>query len=189
MFDLPALDYTLDAFEPYISEQTMDLHYNKHHRAYIENLNKLIAGTEFENMELPEIIIATNGKNEFAAIFNNAGQAYNHNIFWQSLTPNGGKEPTGEMAEKIKRDFGSYDDFKQQFKKAALGQFGSGWAWLVEKDGRLSIMTTSNGDNPVTKGYTPLVGLDVWEHAYYLDYQNKRGDFVDVFLENLINLE
>ena len=189
MFDLPPLDYDLNALEPYISEQTMDLHYNKHHRAYIDNLNKLIAGTDMENMALPEIITATYGDERYVAIFNNAGQTYNHNIFWQSLSPNGGKTPKGEIADKIKRDFGSYDNFKAEFKKKAAAHFGSGWTWLVEKDGKLTVMTTANGDNPITKGYMPIIGLDVWEHAYYLDYQNKRGEFIDAFLNHLINLE
>lgn len=189
MFDLPALNYELNAFEPYISEQTMNLHYNKHHRAYIDNLNKLIAGTEMEKMSLPEIIITAYGDERYVAIFNNAGQVYNHNIFWKSLKPNGGKEPKGELAEKIKRNFGSYDNFKTEFKKAAITHFGSGWTWLAEKDGKLTIISTANGDNPITKGYMPIAGLDVWEHAYYLDYQNRRGEFIDAFLNHLINLE
>lgn len=188
MFDLPPLAYDLDAFEPYISQQTMNLHYNKHHRAYIDNLNKLISDTEFENMDLPEIIIATYGDERYVAVFNNAGQAYNHNIFWKSLNPKGGNQKS-LLAERINKEFGSYDNFKKQFKEAALSQFGSGWTWLAEKDGKLHILKTANGDNPITKGYTPFIGLDVWEHAYYLDYQNRRGDFVDAFLEHLINLE
>ena len=187
MFDLPPLEYNLDALEPYISEQTMDLHYNKHHRAYVDNLNRLIIGTEMEDMDLPEIVVATYGDERYVAIFNNAGQTYNHNIFWQSMKPNGGAEPKGELEEKIKRDFGSYDNFKEEFKKKALSHFGSGWTWLAEKDGKLTVMTTANGDNPITRGYLPIVGLDVWEHAYYLDYQNKRGDFIDAFLEHLVN--
>lgn len=187
MFDLPPLPYDLDALEPYISEQTMNLHYNKHHRAYVDNLNKLISGTEFEEMDLPEIIIATSGDERYVAIFNNAGQSYNHNIFWKSLKQNGGEEPDSELKERIIKDFGSYDNFKKQFKETAISQFGSGWAWLAEKDGKLYVLKTANGDNPITKGYSPIIGLDVWEHAYYLDYQNKRADFIDAFLEHLIN--
>ena len=187
MFDLPPLPYELNALEPYISANTMNYHYHKHHQGYVDNLNKLIKDTPFENMELEEIIINTAEKSEYISIFNNAAQVWNHTFFWNSISPNGGKMPEGELLEKINRDFGSYDNFKVEFKQAATTQFGSGWAWLVEdKNGKLSVMKTGNADTPIAHGYTPIITCDVWEHAYYLDYQNKRADFVDNFLNHLV---
>ena len=186
-FDLPPLPYDMNALEPYISQTTMEYHYGKHHRTYIDNLNKLIKDTEFENMPLEKIIIATVGNASYSLIFNNAAQAWNHDFFWKSMRSNGGGAPKGNLAEKIDRDFGSYDNFRQEFKNAAVSQFGSGWAWLVEKDGRLQVMKTSNADTPIAHGFKPIITLDVWEHAYYLDYQNRRVDFVDVFLDKLVN--
>lgn len=186
-FDLPPLPYEMNALEPYISTTTMEYHYGKHHRAYIDNLNKLIKGTEFENMSLDKIIKSTVDKPAYTAIFNNAAQAWNHEFFWKSMSPNGGGEPEGEMKQKIERDFGSYDNFYQEFKAAATGQFGSGWAWLAEKDGRLVVLKTANADTPLAHGMNPLLTLDVWEHAYYLDYQNRRVDFADAYLKHLIN--
>ena len=187
MFDLPPLPYELNALEPYISANTMNYHYHKHHQGYVDNLNKLIKDTPFENMELEEIIVNTANKSEYISIFNNAAQVWNHTFFWNSMSPNGGKVPEGELLEKINRYFGSYDKFKVEFKQAATTQFGSGWAWLVEdKNGKLSVMKTGNADTPIAHGYTPIITCDVWEHAYYLDYQNKRADFVDNFLNHLM---
>jgi len=187
MFDLPPLPYELNALEPYISANTMNYHYHKHHQGYVDNLNKLIKDTPFENMELEEIIVNTANKSEYISIFNNAAQVWNHTFFWNSMSPNEGKAPKGELLEKINRDFGSYDKFKVEFKQAATSQFGSGWAWLVEdKNGKLSVIKTGNADTPIAHGYIPIITCDVWEHAYYLDYQNKRADFVDNFLNHLM---
>ena len=181
-FELPELPYAKDALEPYISENTMEFHYGKHHKAYVDNLNNLVKDTEFENMSLEDIIKATVGRPEFTGIFNNAAQAWNHAFFWNSMVPDGGQEPKGELKDRIERDFGSYDKFKEDFKNAAVSQFGSGWAWLVEgKDGKLQVIKTSNADTPLAHGLTPIVTCDVWEHAYYLDYQNRRADFVSAF--------
>ncbi len=187
MFDLPPLPYPMDALAPYISEQTMEFHYGKHHKAYVDNLNKLIKDTEFEQMSLEDVVKNTAERKDLGGIFNNAAQAWNHAFFWQSMKPNGGGEPSGELKKKIERDFGSYDNFKAEFKTAATTQFGSGWAWLVEKDGKLSIMKTSNADTPIAHGYKPIITVDVWEHAYYLDYQNRRPDFVEAYLAHLVN--
>lgn len=188
MFDLPPLPYALDALAPYISAETMNYHYHKHHQTYIDNLNKLIKGTPFENMSLKEIIVKTAKDEKSQAVFNNAAQAWNHTFFWNSMTPNGGQLPPKELAEQIDRDFGSYENFKTEFKQAATTQFGSGWAWLVQdKNGKLSVMKTGNADNPLVYGLTPIITCDVWEHAYYLDYQNRRGDFVDGYLNHLVN--
>lgn len=188
MFKLPPLNYQLDALEPHISQRTMEFHYLKHHQTYIDTLNKLIAGTEFENMALPAIIKATAGKTEFTPIFNNAAQTWNHTFFWNSMRPNGGGKPHGKLLQDITDSFGSYENFRKEFKDAATSQFGSGWAWLIRKDdNKLGIMKTSNADNPLAHDLEALITVDVWEHAYYLDYQNRRGDFVDVFLDNLVN--
>ena len=186
-FELPELPYAENALEPYISKNTIEFHYGKHHRAYVDNLNKLIAGTEFEHKTLEQIIEETAGKSEYSAVFNNAAQAWNHAFFWNCMMPAGGGEPVGELKEKIVRDFGSYDKFCEDFLNAAVSQFGSGWAWLVEdKAGRLSVMKTGNADNPLAHGLKALMTVDVWEHAYYLDYQNRRADFVKTFITNLI---
>ena len=186
-FELPELPYAENALEPYISKSTIEFHYGKHHRAYVDNLNKLIAGTEFEHKTLEQIVEETAGKSEYSAVFNNAAQAWNHAFFWNCMMPAGGGEPVGELKEKIVRDFGSYDKFCEDFLNAAVSQFGSGWAWLVEdKAGRLSVMKTGNADNPLAHGLKALMTVDVWEHAYYLDYQNHRADFVKTFITSLI---
>ena len=187
-FDLPPLPYDMNALEPYISAQTMGFHYGKHHKTYVDNLNKLIAGTHFENMSLEEIIRQTAGKSEYTAIFNNAAQAWNHNFFWNSMQPNGGGEPTGELKKKLERDFGGYDKFRVEFANAATTQFGSGWAWLVEdeENGKFKVIKTSNADTPIAHGLKPILTVDVWEHAYYLDYQNRRADFVNAYLDHLV---
>lgn len=186
-FELPALPYAMNALEPYISERTMEFHYGKHHKAYVDNLNKLIAGTHFEQMSLEEIIRKTAGKAEYAGIFNNAAQAWNHAFFWTCMQPGGGGEPTGEMKKKIERSFGGYDKFREEFATAATTQFGSGWAWLAEDEesGKLKVIKTANADTPIAHGLKPLLTVDVWEHAYYLDYQNRRPDFVNAFLDHL----
>ena len=188
MFKLPPLNYKFDALEPYISQNTMEFHYLKHHQTYIDNLNKLITGTEFENMALPAIVKNTAGKPEYTAIFNNAAQTWNHTFFWNSMRPNGGGKPHGHLLEEITRSFGSYENFRKEFKDAALSQFGSGWAWLIRKDKEhLAVMKTLNADNPLAHDLEAVLTIDVWEHAYYLDYQNRRGDFIEAFLDHLVN--
>jgi Fe-Mn family superoxide dismutase len=186
-FTLPPLPFAPNALEPHMSAETFSFHHGKHHQAYVTNLNNLIAGTEYENLPLEEIIRKTAGDSAKAGIFNNAAQVWNHTFFWHSLKPNGGGAPTGELATKIDASFGSFDKFKEAFKAAAVGQFGSGWAWLVEEAGELRIVKTPNAETPITKGQRPLLTVDVWEHAYYLDFQNRRPDFVDSFLSNLAN--
>ena len=179
--ELPKLPYALEALEPQISRETMQYHYGKHHQAYVNNLNALIAGTKYEKMPLEEIILTSDGP-----IFNNAAQDWNHTFFFYSLSPSPKTVPTGALAAAIDRDFGSFDRFKEQFFKAAAGQFGSGWAWLVkDKAGKLSIVTTSNAGNPMTQGLVPLMCIDVWEHAYYIDYRNRRPDFIAVAWEKV----
>lgn len=187
MIKLMELPYNIDALEPYISRQTIGFHYLKHHKGYVEKLNKLISGTEFETMTLEEIIINAHKKNEHLDIYHNAAQVWNHNFYWQSLNPDGG-EPNKKLLEKIEETFGSYNDFKDIFKQKAMEQFGSGWAWLAEdNNGNLLCYNTSNADNPLIFGHTPLLTIDVWEHAYYLDCQNLRADYVGKVLDNLLN--
>ncbi len=186
-FQLPGLPYEQNALEPYISVKTIEFHYGKHHQTYVDNLNKLVQGTDFEKMPLEEIIKKTIGKPEFAGIFNNAAQAWNHTFFWKSMSPQGGHEPQGELKDKINKKFGSYEKFKEEFKTAATTQFGSGWAWLVEDEkGELQVIKTSNADTPIAHNLKPIITCDVWEHAYYLDYQNRRADFVSAFLDHLV---
>lgn len=187
MIKLMELPYNIDALEPYISRQTVGFHYLKHHKGYVEKLNKLISGTEFETMTLEEIITNAHKKNEHLDIYHNAAQVWNHNFYWQSLNPDGG-EPNKKLLEKIEETFGSYNDFKDIFKQKAMEQFGSGWAWLAEDgNGNLLCYNTSNADNPLIFGHTPLLTIDVWEHAYYLDCQNLRADYVGKVLDNLLN--
>ena len=189
-FTLPALPYAKDALTPHISANTFDFHHGKHHNAYVVKLNELIAGTEFEKASLEEIIRGTAGKAEKAALFNNAAQHWNHSFFWHCLKPNGGGKPTGEVAARIERDLGGYEKFAADFKNAALTQFGSGWAWLVkDASGTLKITKTANADLPMAHGETALLTVDVWEHAYYLDFQNRRPDFVQTVLDSLVNWE
>lgn len=185
-FELPPLPYEKSALEPFISTTTMEYHYGKHHQTYVDNLNKLIKGTRFENMSLEDIILETAGKEEYAGIFNNAAQNWNHTFFWQSMAPEQSR-PHGAFLRRLEKDFGSYDKFREEFKNAALTQFGSGWAWLAEDGERLVVLKTSNADTPLAHGLNPLLTLDVWEHAYYLDYQNRRAEFIDAFLDNLAN--
>ena len=185
MIELPKLPYEMNALEPHISQKTLEFHYGKHHAGYVNNLNKLIAGTPFENKSLEEIVKTSEG-----GMFNNAAQVWNHTFYWNCMTPNPKKTaPTGKLTDAIVRDFGSFDAFKEKFINACVTLFGSGWAWLVEdKDGKLSIVQTSNAQTPLTMGLKPLLVCDVWEHAYYLDYQNLRANYVNEFW-SIINWE
>ena len=181
---LPPLPYPKNALEPYISAETLEYHYGKHHQAYVTNLNNLIAGTEFENLPLEDIIRKSSG-----GIFNNAAQVWNHTYYWNGMRPNGGGQPSGTLAEAIDKAFGSFDKFKEELSKTAVTTFGSGWAWLVKNaDGSLSVVSTSNAGNPLTSGQTPLLTIDVWEHAYYIDYRNARPKYVEEFW-NVVNWE
>jgi superoxide dismutase, Fe-Mn family len=187
-FTLPALPYAHDALEPHIDKLTMEIHHGKHHQAYVDNLNKAVAGTENENKSLEELV-ANAGKMS-PAVRNNGGGHWNHSFFWQILAPNAGGEPTGKLAEDINSTFGSFDAFKEKFAAAGATRFGSGWAWLIVKDGKLEVSSTPNQDNPLmdvaeVKG-TPILGVDVWEHAYYLKYQNRRPDYLKAFW-NVVN--
>jgi superoxide dismutase, Fe-Mn family len=187
-FELPNLPYPSNALEPHIDQQTMEIHHGKHHKAYTDNLNKAIQGTEMENKSIEEIMKNVGGNN---AVRNNGGGFYNHNLFWEVMSPNGGGQPSGAVAEAINKKFGSFDSFKQEFSNAAATRFGSGWAWLiVTGNGEVDVTSTPNQDNPLMdvadKKGTPILGLDVWEHAYYLKYQNKRPDYVGAWW-NVVN--
>jgi Fe-Mn family superoxide dismutase len=186
-YELADLPYAYDALDPYISAKTLEFHHDKHHAAYVTNYNNLTKDTDLADKPIEEVIKATYNDSSKGGIFNNGAQAWNHTFFWNSLKPGGGGAPTGAVAEKINSDLGGYDKFKEEFKKAATTQFGSGWAWLVLDNGTLKIVNSPNAVNPIALGQTPLLTLDVWEHAYYLDYQNKRPDFIDAFLNNLLN--
>jgi len=186
---LPPLPYADNALEPVISARTIGFHYGKHHSGYVGNLNKLAAGTEYADQPLEKIIAATVGKAEKAAIFNNAAQVWNHTFYWKSLKPKGGGEPASALKQKIEASFGSVDACRKEFAAAAVSQFGSGWAWLVLDGGKLTVVKTGNAEVPLTKGVKPLLTIDVWEHAYYLDYQNRRADYVSAVLEKLVNWE
>jgi len=187
VYVLPPLPYAENALEPVISAKTISFHYGKHHKGYVDNLNKLIAGTEFAGLSLEKIITETAGKADKVAIFNNAAQAWNHTFYWNSLTPNGGGEPPAALKTKIEASFGTVDGCKKELAAAATTQFGSGWAWLVLDGDKLKVVKTSNADSPLTKGLKPLLVIDVWEHAYYLDYQNRRADYVNAVLDKLLN--
>ncbi|MCX7338337.1 MAG: superoxide dismutase [Alphaproteobacteria bacterium] len=184
---LPPLPYSKEALEPHISAKTLSFHYDKHHQGYVTNLNNLLSGTALESLSLEEVIQKSANDSEQVGVFNNAAQVWNHTFFWNSLCPNGGGEPTGSVAELITQSFGSYQDFVTAFKQAAITQFGSGWVWLVIDGQKLSIMKTGNADLPMARGITALLTCDVWEHSYYLDYQNRRADYVDTFLTHLVN--
>jgi Fe-Mn family superoxide dismutase len=180
---LPPLPYAIDALAPYVSKETLEFHYGKHHNAYVTNLNNLIKGTEFENSSLEDIIKKSTG-----GIFNNSAQVWNHTFFWSSMKPGGGGAPTGALAAAITKKWGSYDAFKEAFTKSAVGNFGSGWTWLVKKgDGSVDIVNTSNAATPLTTADKALITIDVWEHAYYIDYRNARPKFVETFLTSLAN--
>jgi len=187
-FELPALPYAKDALEPHMSANTFSFHHEKHHNTYVVNLNKLLEGSDLAGKSLEEIIKATAGDASKAGVFNNAAQVWNHTFFWNSMKPGGGGAPSGDLAAKIDEAFGSLDGFKDAFKDAGATQFGSGWAWLVAGEGgKLEVVKTPNAENPMTQGKTPLLTCDVWEHAYYLDYQNRRPDFLGTFLDSLVN--
>lgn len=203
-FELKPPPYSLDALEPHMSRETFDYHWGKHHRAYVDNLNKQIEGTELEGNTLEDIILVTYNKGDILPAFNNAAQIWNHTFFWESMKPRGGGKPSGELLELLERDFGSYERFVEEFKLAALSQFGSGWAWLAykanrldvgnainpfpsEEDKKLVVVKSPNAVNPLVWDYHPLLTIDVWEHAYYLDFQNKRPDYISVFMEKLVS--
>ena len=190
-FALPDLPYSKTALEPHLSARTLEFHHDQHHKAYVEKLNKLIEGTPYAKKSLEEIILATakTDQKPKSEIFNNAAQTWNHTFLWHSMSPKGGGEPAGDLASQIDEAFGGLGKFREEFKTAATGQFGSGWAWLVSSAGALKIRKTANAMNPMVDGETPLLTCDVWEHAYYLDYQHKRADYVDVFLNYLVNWE
>jgi Fe-Mn family superoxide dismutase len=184
---LPPLPYSENALEPVISAKTLSFHHGKHHKTYVETTNKLIAGTDLEDLPLEAIVRAAAGKPERTAIFHNAAQAWNHDFYWKSLKPRGGGEPAGELKHKMEGDFGSLAACTKELASAALAQFGSGWAWLVADGSRLKVLKTANAENPLTQGLKPLLAIDVWEHAYYLDYQNRRADHVEAVIEKLLN--
>lgn len=185
---LPDLPYAKDALAPHISAQTLDFHYGKHHAGYVTKLNGMIEGTDLAAASLEDIIHASAGESAKSGLFNNAAQIWNHTFYWNSMRPDGGGTPTGELATLIDRDFGSFEAFAEAFATAGAGQFGSGWAWLVLANGKLEVRKTLNAETPLTEdGVTPLLTMDVWEHAYYLDYQNRRPDYIGTFLEKLVN--
>ena len=187
-FTLPPLPYEKNALEPHISAKTLEFHHGKHHKAYVDKTNELIAGTPYEKKSLEEIIIETAENEGKKVLFNNAAQVWNHTFFWHCLAPkNGGGKPSGDIGKRIEKDFGSYEKFAEEFSEAAKTQFGSGWAWLVLENGKLKVDKSPNAVNPIPKGGVPILTLDVWEHAYYLDYQNRRPDFIKMFLDNLAN--
>ena len=186
---LPALPYPQNALDPVISANTLGFHYGKHHKTYVDTLNKLIAGTELADMSLEQIVKATSGKSDHTAIFNNAARAWNHTFYWRSMKPQGGGEPPASVKRLLESSFGSVEACKKELAAAAVGQFGSGWAWLVQDGGKLKVVKTGNAETPLTGGSKPLLTLDVWEHAYYLDYQNRRADYVNAVLEKLVNWE
>jgi Fe-Mn family superoxide dismutase len=181
-FELPPLPYAQDALAPHISAETLEYHYGKHHQTYVTNLNKLVEGTEFENASLEDVILKSDG-----GLFNNSAQVWNHTFYWNSMSPSGGGAPTGEVADAINSAFGSYDEFKAKFAEAATTQFGSGWAWLVDSGSGLEIMKTSNADLPMKHGSKALLTIDVWEHAYYIDFRNARPNYISTFLDSLVN--
>ena len=185
-FSLPELPYSYDALAPYMSRETLEYHHDKHHKAYVDNGNKLLAGTEWENKTLEEIVKGSFNKN--AGLFNNAGQHYNHTHFWQWMKPNGGGDKIpGALEKQIIADLGSVAKFKEDFIQAGVTQFGSGWAWLAVKDGKLAIMKSANGESPLVQGASPILGCDVWEHSYYIDYRNRRPDYLKAFMDHLVN--
>ncbi|NLV77604.1 MAG: superoxide dismutase [Tissierellia bacterium] len=184
VFKLPELKYPYNALEPHIDALTMEIHYSKHHKGYVDNLNKALEGySEFQQMSIEEILKSIDELPEDirTAVRNNGGGHYNHTLFWDIMSPEGGGKPEGELARKIDEDLGGFDKFKEEFKKAALGRFGSGWAWLIFNDRKLEIVSTPNQDNPISDGKQPILGIDVWEHAYYLKYKNMRADYIDAW--------
>jgi Fe-Mn family superoxide dismutase len=181
-FELPPLPYSMDALAPHISQETLEYHYGKHHQAYVTNLNNLTADSDLANSSLEDVIMATDGP-----LFNNAAQVWNHTFYWNSMKPGGGGAPTGEVADRINSSFGSYDEFRTKFAEAATTQFGSGWAWLVDTASGLEVIKTSNADLPMRHGSKALLTIDVWEHAYYIDFRNARPNYIATFLDSLVN--
>jgi Fe-Mn family superoxide dismutase len=186
-FTLPDLPYAYDALQPYMSRETLEFHHDKHHAAYVNTGNNLLKGTDLEGKSVEEVVKASFGKNQ--ALFNNAGQHYNHIHFWLWMKPKGGGALPGKLEKKITEDLGSVDKMKEDFVQAGVGQFGSGWCWLAVQNGKIVIMKTPNGENPLVHGAKPILGCDVWEHSYYIDYRNRRPDYLKAFLENLVNWE
>lgn len=186
-YELAPLPYDYEALAPHISADTLKFHHDKHHATYVTNYNKMVEGTEYADQAIEDVIRAIAGDSSKTGVFNNAAQAWNHTFYWNCMKPNGGGTPTGALADKINQDFGSFDKFKAEFKTAGTTQFGSGWAWLVLDNGTLKITKTPNADNPLTHNQVPLLTMDVWEHAYYLDFQNRRPDYEQTFIDSLIN--
>ncbi len=187
--DLPALPYALAGLEPYLTEETIDFRYGMHHAGYVRKVNKALEGHRLEGSSLEVMIRESWGKEELKGIFNNAAQVFNHTFYWNSMKPRGGGRPQGSLAKRMDRDFGGYEAFREAFVEAANSVFGSGWVWLVEDGEKLRIVKTANADNPLTQGRKPLLTIDLWEHAYYLDYQNRRGEYIDAFVDHLVNWE
>ena len=188
-FELPSLPYANDALAPYMSAETLDFHHGKHHQTYVTNLNNLIKDTDLQNSSLEEIVVKSSKDSSMAGIFNNAGQHWNHILFWQCMKPNGGGSIPSELENKLNEDFGSVDKFKEAFIQAGTTQFGSGWAWLAINDGKLVVTKSANASNPLVDGMKPILGCDVWEHSYYIDYRNKRPDYLKAFIDSLVNWE
>ena len=188
-FELPSLPYASDALAPYMSSETLDFHHGKHHQTYVTNLNNLVKDSDMQDASLEDIVIKSSKDASKAGIFNNAGQHWNHILFWQCMKPNGGGAMPSELENRISSDFGSVDQFKEAFVQAGTTQFGSGWAWLAIDNGKLVVTKSANASNPLVEGMKPILGCDVWEHSYYIDYRNKRPDYLKAFLDNLVNWE
>ena len=188
-FELPSLPYEKDALAPYMSSETLDFHHGKHHQTYVTNLNNLVKDTDMQDASLEDIVVKSCKDSSMAGIFNNAGQHWNHILFWQCMKPNGGGAIPSELENRINSDFGSVDQFKEAFVQAGTTQFGSGWAWLAIDNGKLVVTKSANASNPLVDGMKPILGCDVWEHSYYIDYRNKRPDYLKAFLDNLVNWE
>ena len=188
-FELPSLPYEKDALAPYMSSETLDFHHGKHHQTYVTNLNNLVKDSDMQDASLEDIVVKSSKDSSMAGIFNNAGQHWNHILFWQCMKPNGGGAMPSELENRINSDFGSVDQFKEAFVQAGTTQFGSGWAWLAIDNGKLVVTKSANASNPLVDGMKPILGCDVWEHSYYIDYRNKRPDYLKEFLDNLVNWE
>ena len=188
-FELPSLPYANDALAPYMSSETLDFHHGKHHQTYVTNLNNLVKDTDMQDSSLEEIVVKSSKDSSMAGIFNNAGQHWNHILFWQCMKPNGGGSMPSELESRITSDLGGIDQFKEAFIKAGTTQFGSGWAWLAIDNGKLVVTKSPNASNPLVDGMKPILGCDVWEHSYYIDYRNKRPDYLKAFLDSLVNWE
>ena len=188
-FELPSLPYEKDALAPYMSSETLDFHHGKHHQTYVTNLNNLVKDSDIQDASLEDIVVKSSKDSSMAGVFNNAGQHWNHILFWQCMKPNGGGAIPSELENRINSDFGSVDQFKEAFVQAGTTQFGSGWAWLAIDNGKLVVTKSANASNPLVDGMKPILGCDVWEHSYYIDYRNKRPDYLKAFLDNLVNWE